>query len=83
MEAGMKKFGKFLFGAMLGGLVGSGVALLFAPASGKATQQEIVAYFDHLKDEVQQAADEKRAELEDQLRTLQSGKNVTIEEKEA
>jgi len=79
----MKKFGKFLFGAMLGGLVGSGVALLFAPASGKATQQEIVAYFDHLKDEVQRAADEKRVELEDQLHTLQSGKNVAIEEKQA
>ena len=79
----MKKFGNFVFGAMLGGLIGSGLALLLAPASGKATQQEIVAYFDHLKDEVQQAADEKRAELENQLRTLQSGKNVTIEEKDA
>lgn len=79
----MKKFGKFLFGAMLGGLIGSGVALLFAPASGKTTQQEIVAYFDHLKSEVQRAADEKRVELEDQLHTLQSGKNVAIEEKQA
>ena len=79
----MKKFGKFLFGAMLGGLIGSGVALLFAPASGKATQQEIVAHFDHLKDEVQRAADEKRVELEDHLHTLQSGKNVAIEEKQA
>jgi gas vesicle protein len=83
MEAGMKKFGNFLFGAMLGGLIGSGLALLFAPASGKQTQQEIVNYFDHLKDEVQRAADEKRDELETQLHALQSGKQVTIEEKEA
>ena len=79
----MKKFGKFLFGAMLGGLIGSGVALLLAPASGKQTQQEIVSYFGHLKDEVQRAADEKRVELEAQLHALQSGKQVTIEEKQA
>jgi len=79
----MKKFGKFLFGAMLGGLIGSGLVLLLAPASGKQTQQEIVKYFDHLKDEVQRAADEKRDELEAQLHALQSGKQVMIEEKEA
>jgi hypothetical protein len=35
----------------------------------------------NLKDEVQRAADEKRAELEGQLEALRSGKNVTIEEK--
>ena len=79
----MKKFGNLLFGALLGGLVGGGLALLFAPASGEKTRREIGNYFVNLKDEVQKAADEKRAELEEQLQALRSGKDVTIEKKSA
>lgn len=77
----MKKFGSAMLGAVLGAIVGSAVVLLFAPASGEETRQEIGNYFVNLKDEVQRAADEKRAELEGQLEALRSGKNVTIEEK--
>ncbi len=77
----MKKFGNLLLGALLGGLVGGGIALLLAPASGEDTRQEIGNYFTNLKDEVQKAADEKRVELEAQLQALRSGKDVTIEEK--
>ncbi|MCB2213760.1 YtxH domain-containing protein [bacterium] len=77
----MKKFGSALLGAVIGGIVGSAAVLLFAPASGEQTRQEIGNYFENLKDEVQRAADEKRAELENQLEQLRSGKNVTIEEK--
>jgi gas vesicle protein len=79
----MKKFGNLLLGALLGGLVGSGLALLLAPASGEATRREIRNYFVNLKEEVQKAADEKRAELEEQLQALRSGKDVTIEKKSA
>jgi gas vesicle protein len=77
----MKKFGNLFLGALLGGLVGSGIALLLAPASGEETRQEIENYFTNLKDEVQKAADEKRAEMEAELQALRSGKDVTIEEK--
>jgi gas vesicle protein len=83
MEDDMRKFGNLLLGAILGGLVGSSLALLFAPASGEKTRREIENYFTNLQNEVQRAADEKRAELEEQLQTLRSGKNVTIEEKSA
>jgi gas vesicle protein len=75
----MRKFGNFIFGAFLGGLVGSSLVLLLAPASGEKTRQEILDYFTHIKDEVNRAADEKRAELTAQLETLRSGKDVSIE----
>lgn len=75
----MRKFGNFISGALLGGLVGSSLALLFAPASGEKTRQEIEVYFTNLQDEVNNAAQEKREELEEQLNSLRSGKNVKIE----
>jgi len=79
----MRKFGNLFLGAVIGGIVGSSLALLFAPASGEKTRHEIEAYFKNLKAEVIQVAEEKRAELEDQLAKLRSGEDVTIEEKKA
>jgi gas vesicle protein len=77
----MRKFGNFIFGAMLGGLVGSSLALLFAPAAGEKIRTEIEKYFKNIQNEVMRAAEEKRLELEAQLQKLRSGENVTIEEK--
>lgn len=77
----MRKFGSLMFGALLGGLVGSALALLFAPASGEQTRKNIQDYVENLKDEVNRAADEKRAELEAQLNNLRSGGSVKIEGK--
>jgi len=79
----MRKFGNLILGAILGGLIGSALALLFAPAPGEKTRSEIEAYFKNLQEEVNRAAEEKRAELEAHLRKLRSGENVTIEEKSA
>lgn len=70
----MRKFRKFVLGAFLGGLVGSTLALLYAPTKGENARQEIVEYFTHLKDEMNRAADEKREELTAQLEMLRSGK---------
>lgn len=76
----MRKFGNFVLGAMIGGLIGSSLALLFAPTEGDKARHEIVDYFTHIKDEVNRAADEKRAELVAQLETLRSGgEEVTTE----
>jgi gas vesicle protein len=83
MEDDMRKYGNLLFGALIGGLVGSSLALLFAPASGEETRREIDQYFKNLQTEVTRAAEEKRAELEAELEKLRSGKNVTVEEKTA
>ena len=76
----MRKFGNFMLGAMLGGIVGSTLALMFAPASGEKARDEIKAYFINLKEELNRAADEKRAELEMELQRLRSGGGVKIEE---
>jgi len=76
----MRKFGNFMLGAMLGGIVGSTLALLFAPAAGEKARDEIKAYFSNLKDELNRAADEKRAELEMELTRLRSGEKVAVEE---
>jgi gas vesicle protein len=70
----MRKFGNFIFGAFLGGLIGSTMALLFAPTAGENARREIVDYFTHIKEEVNRAADDKRAELVAQLDDLRSGK---------
>lgn len=75
----MRKFSHFIFGAVLGGLVGSSLMILLAPNSGEKTRTEIENYFKNLHFEIKRAADEKRAELEAQLEKLRSGENVTIE----
>ena len=79
----MRKFGNLMLGAILGGLIGSSVALLFAPAPGSKTRSEIEEYFANLQEEVNRAAEEKREELEARLKTLRSGDDVAIEEKTA
>ncbi len=76
----MRKFGSFMLGAILGGLISSSLVILLAPESGEDLRHDIQARFKQLIDEVNRAADEKRAELEDQLRTLRSGADVKIEE---
>jgi gas vesicle protein len=72
----MRKFGNMLLGAILGGLVGSSLALLLAPESGEKLRRDIQDYFKNIQAEVNRAADEKRAELEAQLNTLRTGGKV-------
>jgi gas vesicle protein len=79
LEVKMRKFGNLMLGAILGGIVGSTLAILFAPASGEKARDEIRAYFSNIKDEVGRAADEKRAELEMELQRLRSGETISIE----
>jgi gas vesicle protein len=74
----MRKFGQLILGAIVGGLIGGSLGLLFAPASGEQTRNNIQGYFENLQEEINRAADEKRAELEEQLRSLRSGKDISI-----
>lgn len=69
----MRKFENFVLGAFIGGVIGSSLAMLFAPSTGEKTRQEIVDYFKHIMQEVNRAADEKRSELVAQLESLRSG----------
>jgi gas vesicle protein len=66
-------------GAIVGGLIGGSLGLLFAPASGEQTRKNIQGYFQNLQEEINRAADEKRTELEEQLRSLRSGSSIKIE----
>lgn len=69
----MKKFGNFVLGAFLGGLVGSSLALLFTPYKGESARQGIIDYFTNIKNEINRAAEEKRAEMISELEALRSG----------
>ncbi len=69
----MRKMVSFLCGAMVGGLVGATLALLLAPSSGQDFQGKLKQSVAELKDEVQQAASDRRKELTVQLETLRNG----------
>ena len=66
----MRSLGRFLAGFVFGGLVGLGMTLILTPHSGEENRTYIVNYVDHVKEEVQTAMLEKRAELEVELEHL-------------
>lgn len=69
----MKKFFYLLSGTILGGLIGSALALLFAPTSGTELRRQFSGHIANIREEVSKAAQEKRQELEGQLKNLRSG----------
>jgi gas vesicle protein len=70
MEVDMRKFGYFILGAFVGGVLGSSLALLFAPYSGKGFRSQIREQTLKTMDEVKSAASQKRIQLEKQLSDL-------------
>jgi len=66
----MRRLFTFLTGAIFGGLVGAALALILTPASGEQLRGNIQSRYIELRDEVQQAAETRRVELEEQLREL-------------
>jgi len=66
----MKKFGNFIFGAMLGGIMGASIAMLIAPSSGKNLRELAQRTIQKFFSEIELAASEKRKELEDELTRL-------------
>jgi len=69
----MRKFLSFFSGAVIGGLVGATFAVLFAPSTGTELQQKMKTSFIELKSEIESAAMDKRAELEEELVRLRKG----------
>jgi gas vesicle protein len=72
----MNRATNFVIGAIVGGLVGAGLALLFAPKSGTELRQDIADYADQVQTEIRQAAVSKRQELEAQLASLRKPKAI-------
>lgn len=68
----MKGILSFMKGLIWGGVAGAAAAILFAPASGEETQMRLRQRADNIRDEVNQAAAARRAELEQQLAMLRS-----------
>lgn len=68
----MKAFGKFLFGAILGGIVGAVLAMIFAPSSGPELRGRLKTLIDNLVADIQHAAAERGAALREELTILQS-----------
>jgi len=72
----MNRFMAFAAGALCGALVGAVVALLLTPMSGAEMQEQARTRFEEIAEEGRKAAEQRRAELERQLRQLQ-GKEAT------
>ncbi len=72
----MTRVANLFLGAILGGLVGSAIALLLAPMSGDELRTEVKSYTRHIKEEVEKAANARRMELERELANLR-GEVVT------
>lgn len=66
----MRRIFGFLIGVIVGGLVGSTIALLLAPESGGQLRSELRARGEAFFDEVRHAADERQIELRQRLETL-------------
>jgi len=67
----MNRFMAFAAGAVCGAVVGAVVALLLTPMSGAELQEQARARFEEIAEEGRKAAEQRRAELERQLRQLQ------------
>lgn len=66
----MANFKKFLMGSLTGAFAGIVAAYLFAPHSGQETRRQIQAKADEIKLEFDLASQEKRDELENEVRQL-------------
>ncbi len=68
----MRRFFRFVQGFILGAALGALLALLLAPTSGEELRQRFQGEVQRLRAEIQQAAEDRRAELEQQLAALRS-----------
>lgn len=78
----MRRFFSFVLGVAGGAVVGATLAILLAPASGQDLRSEIRSRFKRFGDELQDAATQRRTELERQLETLRNpSPEIPLEER--
>lgn len=68
----MKKLVSFLVGTAVGALIGSILALLFAPSSGTELRAQTSERFGSFISDIRNAANTKRIELQERLETLRA-----------
>ncbi len=72
----MRRVFGFMIGIMIGGLVGSTVALLLAPESGEALRNELRTRSEGLVADVRHAAETRRIELTNRLESLREARTA-------
>jgi len=72
----MRRMFGFLIGIIVGGLVGSTIALLMAPESGENLRSQLRDRGQNFFNDVRQAADERKIELRQRLETLRAPREV-------
>ena len=65
---------RFLFGFIIGLILGAAIILLTTPQSGKELQQRVKDRVNYILAEGRQAADARRVELENRLADLKAGR---------
>ncbi len=70
----MRKIFGFMLGALTGGVLGAAAALLLTPVSGNKMRGQINSRFQMMQNEILDAKNQKRAELESQLQALRAPK---------
>ena len=71
-EMAMRRMFGFMIGIIVGGLIGSTVALLLAPDSGEQMRAQLRARGEGLLADVRQAAESRRVELTGRLESLRA-----------
>jgi gas vesicle protein len=71
-EVIMRKVINFLSGVIIGGLVGATLALLLTPSSGEQWRSQLQERVSRIRADVNQAAANRRADLEAQLAKLRA-----------
>jgi len=68
----MRRMFGFFIGIMVGGLVGSTIALLMAPESGETLRTQLRERGQNFLGDIRNAADSRRIQLRDRLETLRA-----------
>lgn len=71
----MKKIGRFILGAMIGGFIGSMIVILLAPESGVETRTALSSRLETLVKQIRTAVEERKEEIK---KEFENYKNSSI-----
>ena len=71
----MKRFSRFVFGALIGAFIGSSIVILLAPESGEETRAALSSRINNLSKQIGTAIAERKAEM---LKEIENYKNSAI-----